>query len=260
MLHSSSSFVLLAFLAFTVSAGPDPVDLGTAEGFAILSKTGVTNVPQSAVTGNVGVSPIAQTSMTGWNLALDGTGTFATSTQVTGKMYSASDTEPTPTHLTTAIGDMQTAYLDASGRVDPDHSDLMTGALGGQTLQPGLYKFSTSVGFSSDCTISGPADETWIFQIDGDLTVDAGKQIILAEGAQARNIVWVVAGFVEIGAGAHFEGIILGKTAAHFITGSSINGRVLVQTAVTLQATTVVQPSAAQSNEFQEGDVVVPEN
>jgi len=149
--------------------------------------------------------------------------------------------------MTAAISDMELAYTDAAGRKDPDYVDYNMGALGGQTLTPGLYKFGTGVEFTDDCTLTGNPLDTWIFQIAGTMNIDAGKKITLAGGAQARNIVWVVADATTFGAGSHFEGIVLGATSAAFVTGSSINGRVLAQTAVTLQSTTVTEPTDAIS-------------
>jgi hypothetical protein len=228
-----------------LAQGPGPVDLGTAGDFAILAKSGVSTVPPSVITGDVGVSPIAQTAITGFSLIANPEGRYTTSAQVTGKLYAASDIAPTPVKMTTAVGDMEIAYNDAFGRVNPDHVEYMTGALGGATLSPGLYKFTTSVGFSSDCTLSGSSEDTWIFQIAGDMSIADNKQIILAGGALARNIVWVVAGKTTYGASSHFEGIILCATSAEFDASSSINGRVLVQTAVTLKQTTVTSPTTA---------------
>jgi len=223
--------------------GPGTVDLGTAADFAILAKSFVSTVAPSVIIGDVGVSPIARSALTGFVLAANSLGTHTTSDQVTGYLYAASDTAPTPAKMTTAVGDMGIAYTDAAGRVDPDHVEYMSGALGGATLSPGLYKFAASVGFSTDCTLSGSSEDTWIFQIGGDMSITANKRIILAGGALARNIVWVVAGKTTYGAGSHFEGIILCATMAQFFTGSSINGRVLVQTAVVLQQTTVTSPT-----------------
>jgi len=199
-------------------------------------------VPDSKITGDVGVSPIAQGAMTGFSLSLDPSGEFATSTQVTGNMYAADFAIPTPSKMTTAIGDMETAYNDAAGRVDPKYVNLHSGLLGGKTLAPGLYKYSTGVGFSDHCTFKGSADDKWIIQIAGTLSMAANVKILLVGGARTENIVWVVAGAAFFGADSHFEGNILGATSAVFITGSSINGRVLVQTAVTLQSTTVTKP------------------
>jgi hypothetical protein len=220
---------------------PGPVNLGNSERFAIIAKAGVTNVKDSIIKGNIGVSPIAQTSLTGFNLVQDVSGMWATSTQVIGNIYSADDISPTPSELTTTVLDMQTAYVDASGR-PADYVEHLTGNLGGATLTPGVYKFGTSVNILNDCTISGDESDQWIFQIDGNLDIATSKSIILAGGAKAENIVWVVSGAVTVSVSAHFEGIILGATAAHFRTHSSINGRVLVQTEVTLQMTTIIAP------------------
>ncbi|CAE8635870.1 unnamed protein product [Polarella glacialis] len=148
----------------------------------------------------------------------------------------------TPADLTVTIGDMEVAYTDAAGRTPPDFLNKGTGDLGGKTLGPGLYTFSSSVKIPTDCTISGSSTDTWIFQMSGDLTMAANKRITLDGGALASNIFWQVAGFVEVEVGAHMEGILLVKTAAHFRTGSSLNGRILAQTAVTLQSSTVTQP------------------
>jgi len=231
-------------LILNCAEGPGTVDLGTAADFAILAKTGVSaNGPPSAIFGDVGVSPIAQSALTGFGLVADSLGTYSKSTQVTGTLYAASDNAPTPQKMTAAVGDMIIAYNDAAGRIDPNYVEYMSGALGGATLSPGLYKFATSVGFSTDCTLSGSSEDTWIFQIGGDMSIEGNKRIILAGGALARNIVWVVAGKTTYGADSHFEGIILCATLAEFLTGSSINGRVLVQTEVTLQKTTVISPT-----------------
>jgi hypothetical protein len=222
--------------------GPAAVHLHTAGNFAILAKSGVSTVPQSAITGNIGVSPIASGALTGFSLKLDSSGTFSTSTQVTGQLFAADYTSPTPSTLGTAILDMQAAFTDASGRANPNQLNLNGGALGGLILTPGLYKWTTGLTMTSGLTIAGSATDRWIFQTDGTFTVAAAQKMTLAGGALAKHIVWVVSGAMTFGAGAHLEGVILGATSAIFQTGSSINGRVLVQTAVTLQSTTVVAP------------------
>ncbi len=221
--------------------GPAMVNLGTAGDFAILAKTAISTVPDSVITGDIGLSPAAESFMTGFSQT--GNIGYSTSNQVTGFMYAADMTSPTPTKMTTAISDMETAFTDAAGRVTPDFIDLYTGALGGEVLLPGLYKWNTSVSILADVTISGGANDTWIFQISGDLDESAAKNVILAGGAQAKNIVWQVAGTATVGTGAHFEGIILGKTSVTLGTGATMNGRVLAQTNVSLDQATVTQPS-----------------
>ncbi|KAF8801250.1 antifreeze protein [Phlegmacium glaucopus] len=234
------SLGLLAIANSAFAAGPPPVNLRTAGNFAILAKTGVSTVPSSSITGNIGVSPVSSTALTGFSLTLDPSGTFSTSPQVVGKLFAASYTSPTPSQLTTAISDMQTAFNDATGRVNPNFVNLSSGNLGGLTLAPGLYKWSSSVNAASGFTISGSATDTWIFQIAGTFSLATGVQTTLLGNAKASNIVWVVSGAVTLGVGSHLEGVVLGKTSITLQTGTSANGRMLAQTNVALQQATVV--------------------
>jgi len=223
------------------SGAPLPVNLATAGDFAILAKTGISTVPTSAVTGNLGVSPAAATFITGWALTADATNAFSTSTQLTGKAYAADYAAPTPTNLTTAIGDMQTAFTDAAGRA-PGVTELGAGNIGGMTVAPGVYKWGTGLLVPTDVTLNGGATDVWIFQIAQDLTVASSARIVLAGGALPRNVFWQVAGLVEVGTTAHLEGIVLTQTSATLKTGASINGRLLAQTAVNIDGSTVVEP------------------
>lgn len=222
--------------------GPATVLLGTSANFAILAKTGVSTVPQSAITGNVGVSPAATSFLTGFSLTMVGT-TSATSTQVTGSLFGADMTVPTSSNLTTAVLDMQTAYTDAAGRSTPDFLNFGAGNIGSQTLSAGLYKWGTSVVIPNDLILTGSANDVWIFQIAGDLSLSANKRITLAGGAQAKNIFFQVAGQVLIEAGAHFQGNILSQTAITMLTGASLSGRALSQTMVAIDSATVVKPA-----------------
>ncbi len=221
--------------------GPSRVNLGTAGNFAILAKTAISTVPASAITGDVGVSPAATSYLTGFSLTMVGT-TAATSPQVTGNLYGADMTTPTSSNLTTAVLDMQAAYTDAAGRSTPDFLNLNSGNIGGLTLAPGLYNWGGSVTAPADVTISGGANDVWIFQTSGDLTVSTSKRITLVGGAQAKNIFWQVAGQVTVGAGAQLEGNVLSQTGILLMTGATLNGRALAQTQVALQSATVTKP------------------
>jgi hypothetical protein len=233
---------LVGFMASVVKAeNPAPIYLGIAGNYAILTKTGVTCVPPSAITGDIGVSPISATGITGFSLTVDSTNKFAVSSQVTGKIYASSYAAPTPSILTTAISDMETAYTDAAGRT-PDYIELHTGDISGQTLQPGIYKWSTGVLITSDVTLYGGVNDVFIFQIAKGITQANGTQIILTGGVQAKNIFWQASESVSIGTGAHFEGILLVKTGIAVGANASINGRLLAQTAATLIKDTVVAP------------------
>jgi hypothetical protein len=221
--------------------GPAVVPLGTAGTYVILAKSGVANTPTSAITGDIGVSPIDHTGITGFPLTPpDATATFSTTPEVTGKLYAADYVSPTPGNLTTAIGDMMTAYTTAAGRTLPDYTDLGAGNIGGLTLAPGLYKWGTGVLIPTSVTLSGTANDTWIFQIAGGITQSSATSVILTGGALAANVVWQVFGAVAIGTTAHFEGRILSQTSIVLGTGASVNGRLFAQTAVTLAGNTVV--------------------
>ena len=220
---------------------PRSVALAQAGGYAILAKTGIATVPTSAITGNLGISPAAATFITGFSLTADATNVFSTSPQLTGKAFAADYTAPTPTNLTTAVGDMQLAFTDAAGRV-PDMTELGAGNIGGMTLAPGVYKWGTGVVIPTDVTLSGRATDVWIFQIAQDLVMASGTKVVLAGGALPENIFWQVAGLVDLDTTAHGEGVILTQTSVTLHTGASINGRLLAQTAVNLDGSTVVAP------------------
>jgi hypothetical protein len=217
------------------------VDLRTAKNYAILAESGISTVPTAAITGNLGISPAAASFITGFSLIADSTNVFSTSPQVTGKVYAADYTAPTPSALTTAISDMQLAFTDAAGRA-PGVTELGAGNIGGMTLAPGVYKWGTGLLIPTDVTLAGTATDVWIFQIAQNLTMSSGTKILLTGGAQPKNVFWQVAGLVDLGTTAHFEGVVLTQTSATLRTGASINGRLLAQTAVNLDSSSVVAP------------------
>jgi len=215
-----------------------PVDLGTADPFAILAKTGISTTGVTLITGDIGVSPIDSTAITGFSLVLDAGGTFSTSVLVVGNVYASDYGVPTPTFMTTVIGDLEIAYADAAART-PDFTELYAGDLSGQTLVPGVYKYSTDVLINTNVTLSGSATDVWIFQISGSLSQAAAVQIILDGGALPENVFWQVAGAVAIGASAQFKGTILCMTSIAVGTSATIDGKLFAQTAVTLDANIV---------------------
>lgn len=223
------------------NAKVESVDLGLAGDFVILTKTGISTVPSSVVKGNIGVSPIDATAITGFSLTADATNEFSISNQIIGKAYASNYASSTSSNLTTAISNMETAYTNAAGRA-ANYTELYSGDISGKTLAPGVYKWGTGVLINSDVTLIGNANNVWIFQVGEGITQANGINIILAGGAQAKNIFWQAAESVSIGTGSHFEGIVLSMTNITMGTNSSINGRLYAQTAVTLDASTVVAP------------------
>jgi hypothetical protein len=211
------------------------VNLGLTANYAILSQSGITDVSPSSVTGNVGSSPIT------------GAAILLSCAEVNGTIFSVDAAGPLPCRitnasgLTTAVGDMQTAYTDAAGRINPDYLNLGAGNIGGLTLSPGLYKWTSAVIIPSNITLAGGPNDVWIFQIAGTLNLASTVKVFLQGGAQAKNIFWQVSGATTLGTASHFEGTILDQTGINLLTGASINGRLLAQTAVVLQMSTVVK-------------------
>lgn len=228
--------------SFTTPIGPSRVALGTAGNFVILSEAGIDTIPTSVITGDIGVSPLASSYITHFALTLNGAGTFSESGQVTGKVYAADYAVATPAMLGVAIADMTDANTDASGRLLPDYSNLGSGSIGGLTLVPGLYHWSTGITMLSDVTLDGGPNDIWILQVTGVLYMGSDVKVTLTGGAQAKNVFWK-ANSATLNTGAHLEGILLANTAISLATGSSVNGRLFTHTAVTLDSSTVTQPA-----------------
>jgi hypothetical protein len=239
-------FFLSAAALVNAATAVDTVNLGTAGDYVILTKTGISTVPASTITGDIAVSPIDSTGMTGFNMTLsdDGESSTDSSGQAMGKAYAADYAAPMPATLTTAVGDMETAYTDATGRIQPDanRTNLAGGLVGGLTLTPGLWTWKVDIAITDDITLEGNATDIFILQTTKNVEQAADKKVILSGDVQAKNIFWQVAGHVNVGARAHMEGILLIKTAATFKTGASLNGRILAQSACTLQMNKITEP------------------
>jgi hypothetical protein len=229
------------------ASGPMPVNLLTAGNFVILTKTGITNVPTSAITGDIGASPITAAAMD--NISCS---------EITGTIYGAdaaytgsgdvtcfAGKSPDNTLVANGVLDMGTAYRDAAGRTDPDFTELHAGDISGQTLVPGLYKWGTNVLINTDTTLNGNANDVWIFQISGNIIQAANTSVLLTGGALAKNVFWQVAGGagVALDTDATFAGVVLAAKKITLNNGTIVNGRLLSQTAVTLIMNTITQPA-----------------
>jgi hypothetical protein len=223
----------------------------TAGNYVILAMSGISTVPNSVITGDIGVSShhdatITSTAMTGFSLTMDASGEFSTSTQVVGKASGPDYLAPTPAILAAAVSDMEAAYIDMANRVNTDFARINPGAAtfgsAGNPLTPGVYTFTSGVTIPGDITFSGSSTDIFIIQIAGNVVLSGNKNVILSGGARAENIFWQIAGNVMVEAGAHMKGILLVKTDVTFATASSLSGRVLAQTACNLQAATITEP------------------
>ena len=237
----------------TLGIGPAPVLLGTAGNFTILTKSGITDVPSSAITGNIGASPITGAAI-GVTCAEMATGNiYEVDAAYVGNgvvtCAKPGTTGGTPnadkTFVDTAVGDMATAYTDAAGRpagVGPN-LNIGAGTVATQTLVAGTYTWGSNVTITGDLTLNGGPNDVWIFQVTGTLDLSPNVKIILAGGALPKNIFWQATGSVTLGTTSHFEGVILAQTNIALNTGASINGRLLAQTAATLQSNAVTPPA-----------------
>jgi hypothetical protein len=235
-------------LAFLLPAGArsqplEKVDLGSAAKFAVLAGSLVSNIPTSAVTGDIGLSPSAGSKITGFGPA-----------EVTGNVYTVDATGPAgsvpaASDLTAAKGDLTIAYNDAAGRTPvPEGPFLNPGAgdIGGMTLIPGLYKFTSTLAITgSDVTLDGGANDVWIFQIASDLNVANDIKVILAGGAQAANIFWQIGTSATLGTHAVVQGTLLADQSISLNTGATLDGRALASiAAITLASgSTVTRPA-----------------
>jgi len=241
------------------AAGPAAVNLLSLTNFAIVSETGITNTGShtSSITGNIGSSPITAAAMNNV-FCSEITGTiYGVDAAYVGSgnqtCFAGNPPLANKTLIDNAVLDVGTAYGDAAGRTIPDGTELYAGNLGGQTFAPGLYKWSTDVSIPSNVTLSGGANDVWIFQIAGNLSiasgasVPAGIKVLLVGGAQASNIFWQVGGNTgaTLGTYSTFNGTILSSKQVIAQTGAVLNGRALAQTQVTLDASTVSVPVVA---------------
>jgi len=208
-----------------------PVDLGETAHFAVLAGYAVTNVPASNITGDVGISPAAESFITGFSQT-DYTG-YALSPQITGSIFASDMADPTPAMLTLAKGDLTLAYNDAAGRTPtPTGTFLNPGAgnLAGMDLVPGLYKFTGAAIATTSFTLTGSATDVWIFQIASSLNISNGVHITLAGGARPANIFWQVGTEANLGTTVHFAGTIMADASITMDTGATLDGRALAFT------------------------------
>ncbi|MCR4328908.1 MAG: ice-binding family protein [Patescibacteria group bacterium] len=269
-------FALFGFVGpiAALAAGPATVNLLSAGNFTILTETGITNTGThgSVITGNIGSSPITAAAMNGV-FCSEITGTiYGVNAAYIGSgsqvCFAGNPPLANKTFVDTAVSDMEAAYTNAAGRITPDGTNLYAGNLGGQTFAPGLYTWTTDVTIPTNVTLSGGANDVWIFQIAGNLDVSsagsipAGIKVLLSGGAQASNVFWQVGGGTgaTLGTYATFNGTILSAKQIIMQTGAVLTGRALAQTQVTLDANAVTIPAGSVSATLHVIKLVVNDN
>jgi hypothetical protein len=217
-LVAALTFVVFAFLAFAAGqaqAAQPPVNLGTADSFAVLAGSTVTNTGASTLNGNLGLSP--GTAITGFP---------------PGKVNGT-------THAADAVAlqaqtDLTTAYNDAAGRTPPA---AVSGDLGGSTLAPGVYKSGSSLGLTGVLTLDAEGDPNavFVFQAGSTLTTASSSSVALVNGAQPCNVFWQIGSSATLGTSSTLAGNVLALTSISVNDGVTVNGRLLARNgAVTL--------------------------
>lgn len=215
--------------SFTTASAPPPppppgqavVVLGTAARFAILSNSAITNIPISAITGDVGLSPGARSSITGLTIP-----------EVTGTIFAADDAVPTPAMLIAAKNDAQAAYLDAvaASRGTPTP---ISGNINGLTLAPGLYQSGTTIEISPGGFLyldaEGDVNAVFVIRSATSITTSSTSEVVLTNGAQAKNVFWSAGSAVTLGTNSKMKGTLIASTSISLLTGARLDGRALIQ-------------------------------
>ncbi len=220
------SIYVAAFSVWALSAHAGPardVSLGTADSFAVLAATTVTNTGPTLINGNLGVWP--GTAVTGFPPGI-----------VTGGTIHAGDAVAMQ-----AQSDKHAAYTFAAG--EPGATDLTGINLGGLTLTPGVYKFSSSAQLTGTLTLDAQSNPNavFLFQIGSTLTTASASDVDIINGGTGDSVFWQVGSSATLGTTTDFAGNILALTSITLNTGATIQcGRALADNgAVTLDTNIV---------------------
>ena len=219
--------VAVLLLPSAASAAQAPVGLGTADAFAVLAGSGITNTGPTTVTGDVGTFPTP--SETGFG-SMTIIGTNHAGDAVTQQ----------------AKNDLLTAYTDAAGR---NPATSTTVELGGLTLLPGVYT-SPTFGLTGTLTLDAQGDPAaqFIFQAGSTLVTASNSHVSLINGAQGCNVVWQLGSSATFGTGTQFVGNVLAHASITANTGATFQGRLLARDgAVTLDTNTVTKATCASA-------------
>ena len=217
---------VLALPVVAALAAQAPVGLGTADSFAVLAGSTVTNTGASTINGDLGLSP--GTAVTGFPPG-NVNGTIHTADGVAGSAQS----------------DLTVAYVDAAGRTPPL---AVSGDLGGLTVTGGVYKSKSSLGLTGVLTLDAQGDPNtvFVFQAGSTLTTASGSRVRLINGAQACNVYWQVGSSATLGTTTAFAGNILALTSISVNRGVVLAGRALARNgAVTLIDDTITAARCA---------------
>jgi hypothetical protein len=233
---------VLLTLVGGAAASVTAVDLGTATSFAVLAGTpGISDVPTSAIIGDVGLDPAS------------GAAIGIPCAEVTGTVYAVDATGPVCQTedsglLTTAKTDLTTAYTNAANETPSTPLAGGDNQLGGLNLGPGIYSFghATTANLTGNLILTGSATDVWVFQASADLVAASSSSITFAGGAQACNVFWQVSSSAQLDTNADFAGTIMALDNIVVQSGVTLDGRVLAQTGqITLDSDKITRSDCA---------------
>ena len=218
----------------TGAAGPAMINLASAGSFAVMATASISSTGPVVINGDVGLAP--------------GTSQGIPPAQVNGTIHV---NDPV---ITQAQADLLAAYNDAVSR--STNAQTLPGNLGGLTFTPGLYVNSTSVmisgapGPGNNVTIDaqGNPNAVFIFKMGSTLTTGPASQVILAGGAKASHIFWVVGTSATIDTTSIFKGDVLAGVTITLNTGAAVEGSMFAGSSggagsATVNASTVSVPA-----------------
>src|SRR5579859_227334 len=210
---------VLAFAAVPAVASASAVNLGTASPFVVLAGSTATNTGPSVLNGDLGLAP--GTSLTG----------FGSPAVVNGATH---DDDAVASQ---AQNDLTTAYNVAAGQPVSPSNDLTGKDLGGLTLTPGAYGFSSSAQLTGQLTLdaAGNSNAQFVFKIGSTLTTASASSIRLINGASPCNVYWQVGSSATLGTTTVFAGNLMAYTSISLNNAATVQGRLLARAgAVTL--------------------------
>ena len=196
------------------------VPLGTAQTYGVLGASTVTNTGPTVINGDLGVSP--GSAVTGFPPGI-----------VTGTVHAADAA------ALQAQTDATAAYNFLASQ---PCGTTLTGDLGGRTLTPGVYCYSSSAQLTGTVTLDalGSPSGLFIFQVGSALTTASNSRVVLTNGAQACNVFWQLGSSATLGTSTAFAGTLIALASDTLNTGATLAGRALARTgAVTLDSSAV---------------------
>jgi len=225
-------FLVASMIVPSTSLAAAPPDLGTADNYAIVANTTITNTGVSLIAGNLAlVGP-----------SVTGMGGVVTGRSDIGNAAAAR-----------AENDVLSGHHDATGS---GPATEMSGVdLGGKTLGPGIYHFGSSAALHGTLTLDGEgaSNPTFIIQIGSTLTTGTGARVRLTNGADGCAVFWAVGSSATIGTATSMQGNLMALVSITMTTGATIGvgggrngGRAFAQNgAITLDTNTIIAPTGS---------------